>query len=89
MRKPKVKKRKTTLSPYDARTMRAVCRLKRDNITCGDFWIMTDGVTVWLGEQKFKEPSRQSVAIPRAKFKRLVDWYMAPQRQHKSPEVTE
>jgi hypothetical protein len=75
-----MKKPKTTLRPYDATTLRAVCRLQRDNKSFGDFYIMTDGITVWLGEQKFKEPSRQTVAIPRAKFKRLVDWYLAPQR---------
>lgn len=56
-------------------TFNQLCKMPRDNFDVGDFNIITDGHTVWLGEQKTGKQPTQRFQIPRAVFNRLIRWY--------------
>jgi hypothetical protein len=66
--------------PRDCKTIDDVCEIQRDNKDVGDFWMITDGYTVSIHEQKMGEPSKQQISIPRATFNKLIDWYSRPQK---------
>lgn len=68
------------LSPMQARTDEQVCSLNRDNTTTGDFWILSDGITVTITHQVLGESPKASVSVPCAEFNKLVRWYMRGQK---------
>lgn len=57
-----------------------LCRLYRDNLDVEDFSLMTDAWNVWLSEQPMGQPQKCSVQIPRAKFNKLIRWYIREQK---------
>jgi hypothetical protein len=62
-------------------TFKQLIALTRDNLSVGDFWIGTDTTNVWLTEQAMGESPKQTFAIPRRDFNRLIRWYLRPQKQ--------
>lgn len=61
-------------------TFKQLVTIARDNLSVGDFWIGTDGRNVWLTEQAMGERPKQTFAIKRRDFNRLIKWYLRPQR---------
>lgn len=55
-------------------------KLKRDNWSYGDYWILTDGATVTVCHQKLRNPPEESCSIPRDVFNRLIRWYERDQK---------
>jgi len=52
-------------------------RMRRDHATWGgDWYIMTDGYTVWISKQKLGEARTDHIAIPKTIFDRLSDAYI-------------
>lgn len=68
-----------TLALRDAKTIDELCRLKRDNMSYGDFWLLSDGYNVTICQQKVGESPHGSVSVPRHIFNRMVDFYCKPQ----------
>lgn len=76
--------RRTTLKrPMDARGAGQICEMPRDNLTAGDFWILTDGFNVSIAAQKTDESATVIVSIPRGEFNRMVRWYTKPVKVRK------
>lgn len=73
-------KKAEKLRPYDARTDKQPLSLKTDNHDSGSFWILIDGLNVFIHEQKVGENYEQGIAIPRSTFNRLISWYMREQK---------
>ena len=73
---PNRKQTTKRLSLREARTFNQICSMPRDNYSCGDFSVSTDGAEVWLYEQKLGEKQKQEFSIPKGKFDRLVDSYI-------------
>jgi Holliday junction resolvase RusA-like endonuclease len=74
-RKPKPVK---MMSPMEVRDIDTLCKMPRDNLTVGDFWILTDGYTVTICQQKTGHSPTEKVHVPRATFNRMVRWYTKP-----------
>ena len=72
-------KRIASLSPRGAKTFNQLCSLRRDNWSWGDWWIMSDGGTVSITQQKVGESPSQEISVPMSAFNRLIDWYNRPQ----------
>jgi hypothetical protein len=73
------------MKPYDANG-KTILKLSRDNKTFGDVWILTDGYRVSIREQKSGEAPTQGIMLSRAKFNRVIDWYLKNQTaKAKSP----
>lgn len=71
--------------PIDCKTVDDVCRLPRDNVDIGDFWMLTDGFQVTMAHQVVGAPAT-SVSMPRDTFNKLIAWYTTgvwPQRKAK------
>ncbi len=61
-----------------------LCRMYRDNISSGDFNLLTDADTVWLSEQARGQAPKQQLGIPRRVFNRLLKAYLEPQNVKRS-----
>ncbi len=70
------------IAPIDCRE-RDFLKISRDNLDAGDFWILSDGHTVSIHEQKSGEASKQEISVPREVFNKLVRWYVRPQKIRK------
>jgi hypothetical protein len=57
-----------------------LCQIGNDNFSVGDFSILTDSFHVWLSEHKSGEAQKQHIEIPPKVFKKLVEWYLKPQK---------
>jgi hypothetical protein len=66
-----VKKKSWRNATYDE-----LCRMDRDNVSYGDFWIVTDTNEITIAKQKMGESCQASVSIPRRVFNRFVDQYL-------------
>ena len=53
--------------------------LRRDNFDKGDFWIVCDGFTVTLAEQRVGESPSQTIRIPKTTFDFFVKRYTEQQ----------
>lgn len=67
-------------APMEARSLGEVCSLRTDNHDCKTGWIITDGHTVSLTNQKNGEQSTGCVKFTRAEFNKLIRWYTRPQK---------
>lgn len=76
--------RENEMTPYKARSNEQVCSLRQDGYESGDFWIMTDGYTVTICEQKTFESPKQVIHVPRAEFNKMIDWYKREQKAVKA-----
>lgn len=72
-------------SLMDCRNDNQVCRLGRDNMTVGDFWIITDGYRVTIAAQKIGARPTEKITIPRGTFNRFVRFYTRQQKILKKP----
>ena len=68
------------MSPYEAKTLKQVCALKRDNFSLKSAWILTDGCNVTITEQKNGESATQSITLSRAAMNGLIRWYVRDQK---------
>lgn len=67
------------LAPIKAKKDIQIIRLKTDNYSTDDFWILLNKDTVNIHEQRSGETSKQNITIPRKDFDRLVKWYLREQ----------
>lgn len=67
------------ISPMDASSVSTIVRMRSDNASAGDYWIIHDGSIVTLAHQKVGGMCTESVNIPRKDFNRLIRWYIKPQ----------
>jgi len=65
----------TKRTPQQAKTFEQICKLKRDNVESGDFWMTFDEGTVYLSEQPSGEKPKASIKIPRTVFNRFVRFW--------------
>lgn len=72
--------KRTTLSPAQARSDAAMARLNEDNRSTLSGWILLNGKTVIISQQKGGENRTGKVELPASEFKRLAEWYLKPQR---------
>lgn len=56
-----------------------VAQRKQDNFLKGDFWILCDGFTVTLAEQRSGDSVTQSIRVPKATFDYFVKKYTEQQ----------
>lgn len=73
------------MTPQKARKLNEICRLKCDNISAGDYWILLGVGDVTLAHQREGENAETMLTIPRAQFDKLVGWYI---RDQKSPPAS-
>lgn len=76
-------KKSKFMRPRDVKGLDNICKLRSDNKTSGDFWILLDGRTpnsVTLCAQKNGEASTSQISIPKRHFNKMVDWYMRGQQ---------
>ncbi len=69
------------MRPYEAKTTDEVCRLQTDHNDVDDYWILTDGYTVTVCEQKSGKIPAQEINVPHAIFNRLIAWYIREQKE--------
>jgi hypothetical protein len=65
-----------------------VGELERDHFTVSDFGLLSDGVTVWLSQQRQGSPPDQSFEIPKYIFDGLVEHYQKPQQVRNNRELS-
>lgn len=61
-------------------------RMPRDNFDRGDWWMITDGHTVSIAEQKIYEQPTQNISIPKGIFDWFVDIYVRPVLVRSKPQ---
>ena len=75
------------LKPRDAKTLKQVCSLRRDNASRGGFWVLVDETSVTVCKQKSGEPGGPMVTMPRYVWEHFAHFYENPQRISKHNEV--
>ena len=66
-------------SLQDCKNINQVAALERDHFEQGNFSILTDGHTVWLGEQRTRKMPTQEFQIPKRVFDALIRKYTEKQ----------
>jgi len=61
------------MKPKDAKTLTAVAKLKRDNISYGDAWIQINSPDV--NEIVISTANGSEVFLTRRQFQKFVDWW--------------
>lgn len=69
------------MRPRDARREADLLKLKEDNFTLGDYWILHSGDHVTVTHQAVGSSPIAQIKIPRQTFNGIVDWYT--REQHK------
>ncbi|ARQ01864.1 hypothetical protein CAK95_24290 [Pseudorhodoplanes sinuspersici] len=54
-------------------------KLKRDNLSVGDYWILHSGDHVTITHQAVGEAPVAQIRVPRTTLNKLVDWYTREQ----------
>lgn len=67
------------VSLREAKDEKAICTLPRDHYEIKDWSIMTDGVRVWISQQKSGEPRTDHIEVPKGIFDQLLARYERPQ----------
>ena len=65
-------------SPRTARTEQAVCSLRRDNVSYGDFWVMVDESTVTIAKQTPGHTAENMVTVDKETFNKMLRFYNTP-----------
>jgi hypothetical protein len=73
------------MSPHQARTLKDICTLKRDNISGRKSWILLDGTNVVICQQEPGEEAKGTVHLTRSDFVKLTAWYFRPQTRRSRP----
>jgi len=74
-----------TMSLMEVNTLDQLCRLTYDNVTAGDFWLLSDAATVTIAAQKVGESPSARVTMTRKDFNQLVRAYTRQQRLRSTP----
>jgi len=65
------------MTPQKAKNFFDVLKLKRDNVTCGDAWILLNGVSkIVIHNQKPGEKSTGEVSLSKRQMDRFVKWWL-------------
>ncbi len=83
--KRRASKPKPRYTPMDV-PCNLVHTIPRDNMTRGDYWILTDGMYVTLAQQKIGEPVEAEIEIPRRIFAAFARWYVTGSAQRSDPK---
>lgn len=67
----------------DAKTEADLLKLKRDNFSVPEGWLLTSGDTVTVAAQRDGENASGIVRLPRAQFNRLIRDYQREQHAKK------
>ena len=71
------------MKPRDCRTESDLLKMRRDNISAGDFWMISGAQGVTIAAQKVGSEPTGMVKVPHKTFARLVDFYMRDQKPRK------
>ena len=64
------------MKPKQVKTFADICKLKRDNVSCGDAWIIFNGVNeLVISNQKTGEAPTGTVRLTKRQFQKFVDWW--------------
>lgn len=72
------------MTPKEATNQSKMLRLKSDNYSTKDFWILINNDSVVIAKQKDGEPLQAKITIPRSDFNRMIKWYLNPQSKSKA-----
>lgn len=62
------------MKPKEIKTFDDICKLKRDNVSYDDAWIILNGVNeLVITNQKRGEPSTGTVKLSKRQFQKFVD----------------
>jgi len=65
------------MTPQKVKTYNDTLKLKRDNVDCGDAWIILNGASqVLIHNQKVGEKSTGAVRLSRRQMNRFVKWWL-------------
>jgi hypothetical protein len=78
--KSQPQERMVSRAPAECRGINQVCALRRDNLTIGDWWMLTDGYQVTLTEQKIGNAPKQQINLPTALLNKFIKWWNTKQR---------
>lgn len=65
---------------YDAKNESDLLKLRRDNWQTENGWLLANGNTVTIAEQKNGQPFVSQTTIPREEFNRLIRGYLRNQK---------
>lgn len=74
-------KKLKAMSPHEARTNDEICSLQSDNYSTAEGWLMIDGNRVTICQQRDGERAASMASFSRGAFKRMLDWYLRPQKR--------
>lgn len=74
-----MKRKSEGLSPRDARTQEAICRLRTYNRNTDDGWLLIEPDTITIARQSPGKSAESMTTLPRRDFDALVRWYLRPQ----------
>lgn len=63
------------MKPRDANSESELMKLKTDNFATRDYWILHNGESITIANQKNGESCKAIIRITRKQFNRIVDWY--------------
>lgn len=69
------RKQAKILTPRQARTLDQVCAMPRDNVGTDEHWLLVDGHTVAICQQRDGESPTAKIVMPRETFDAFADWY--------------
>ena len=65
-------------SPRTVRTEAELLSLRRDNISCGDLWMMVNEDEVTIAHQAEGEAAKAVITMDKATFNRMLMFYNKP-----------
>lgn len=71
--------KEAAFSPKTVKSIDDLCRMKSDNYTAGDFWILVDPPNVTIAAQKTGEKATGMITMSRRQFDKLIAWYQQDQ----------
>jgi hypothetical protein len=75
LRKTDVSSSAASLTPQTANTEGKLLKLKRDNMSKGDFWILAGENSVSIARQKAGTDLEALIEIPKSVFNAFVEFY--------------
>lgn len=72
--------KKPRMQSLEKASFEDICGMNGDSVNRKDFTLMTDGITLWISEQKLGEEPTQRLTISRSVFNSLVREYQKPRK---------
>ena len=63
------------LTPKTANTNEKICKMKRDNISLKDYWLLVNPSSVSISKQRLGEKGEWLIEIPKRQFNRMIKFY--------------